>query len=327
MNQLLPWQQKDWTRLNSYSQQKRIPQALLITGKKGVGKQVLAKQFTYSLLCATPAPNGLACGVCQSCLLLKAETHPDYISIKPDEPGKAITIDQIRSLITNLTLKPQFDKYRIVNINPADLMNVRAENAFLKCLEEPNERTVIILITDRPAKLPATIVSRCQKFAITAPDKETVFSWLKNQTSQNNLELPYGLAQGAPLIALEYLNNETLALRNESFNCWLAVAKKQKSVTVIAENWCKLPESPLVFWITSWVIDLIKCHYRSKTEHLYNPDLRQSLQELSQGLELKGLYNLYDLLLMSRQRLETQINKQLMFEEILIQWTELNRNK
>jgi len=331
-NRLLPWQQHQWEHLRSYIAQQRIPQALLITGNKGLGKQQLANQFGVALLCAAPQANGMACGICSSCLLVNAETHPDFIQVQPEEPGKGITIGQIRSLITRLTLKPQFETYRVVIINPADKMNNAAANAFLKCLEEPNERTVIILITEKPAKLSATIISRCQKLAVATPDKETVVDWLtqtlqcdaaKRETLYHNVSL----AQGAPLLALDYANDGTLTLRNDSFNAWMAIAKQLKSPVIIAEDWHKLPASPLIFWMTSWVIDLIKCSYHARVENLHNPDLHAQLQGLSQRLELKGLYNLYDLLLAGRQRLDTQINKQLLFEEILIQWHELNRSK
>jgi DNA polymerase-3 subunit delta' len=107
----------------------------------------------------------------------------------------------------------------------------------------------------------------------------------------------------------------------------VAIAKRLESPVIVAEDWHKLPASPLMFWMTSWIIDLIKCFYHPEPENLYNPDLNEQLQELSQQLELKGLYKLYDLLLAQRQRLDTQINKQLLFEEILIQWHELNWSK
>jgi len=333
----LPWQQQQWDLLRSYIAQIRIPQALLITGNKGLGKQQLAHQFAVALLCATPKVNSMACGLCSSCLLVNADTHPDFMQVQPEEPGKGIAIGQIRSLITRLTLKPQFETYRVVIINPADKMNNAAANAFLKCLEEPTERTVIILISEKPAKLPATIISRCQKLAVTTPDRETGVDWLA-ATLQNKSPLApllqrgdlhsiLSLAQGAPLLALDYANDKTLILRNECFEAWMAIAKQLKSPVIIAEDWHKLPEAPLIFWVTSWIIDLIKCFYHTQVENVYNPDLIGQLQELSERLELKGLYKLYDLLLLGRQRLDTQINKQLLFEEILIQWQELNRSQ
>jgi len=330
-SQLLPWQQQQWKHLCSYIEQKRIPQALLITGNKGLGKQQLASQFASALLCAAPQVNGMACGFCSSCLLVNAETHPDFIQVQPEEPGKGITIGQIRSLITRLTLKPQFETIRVVIINPADKMNNAAANAFLKCLEEPTERTTILLITDKPSKLPATITSRCQKLAIASPDKQIVADWLTEilpcDATDKKLYGNISLAQGAPLLALEYANDETLTLRNECFKKWMAIAKRHESPVIVAEDWHKQPASPLMFWVTSWMIDLIKCSYHSEAENLYNPDLKEQLQELSQNLELKAVYKLYDLLLAGRQRLDTQINKQLLFEEILIQWHELNWSK
>ncbi|MEI6067004.1 MAG: DNA polymerase III subunit delta' [Methylococcaceae bacterium] len=327
---VLPWQQPNWARLCEYRAQNRVPQALLISGNKGLGKQHLAQQFAFSLLCVKPQDNGLRCGHCDRCLLLNAQTHPDFIEIGPEEPGKTITIGQIRSLVTRLTLKPQFESWRVVIVSPADLMNKAAANAFLKCLEEPTERTVILLVTDKPAHLPATIMSRCQKLAVARPDKATVVTWLKQQNteiSQDNAMTLYGLAEGSPLLALDYARDGTLALRNDCFKAWMDIAKQRRHPVIIAEDWYKLPESSLIFWITSWIMDMIKCRYPIKSDWLYNPDLIESLQELSSQLELKELYKLYDLMLVNRQRLNTQINKQTLFEEILIKWFELNPSK
>ncbi len=324
----LPWQQAHWAHLNSYIQQQRIPQALLITGNKGLGKLRLVEQFAYALLCEQVQADAQSCGHCHSCLLLKAQTHPDFMLVQPEEGKTTIAIDQIRSLISKLTLKPQFERYRVVILNPADKMNNASANAFLKCLEEPNERTVIVLISDRQSKLPATIRSRCQKLAITQPDKAMVLNWLQAQGIQDDASVLLALSQGAPLLALDYAKQGFVALRNHCFQQWLAVAKHKTHPILIAEQWLKLPEAtPLLFWLSSWVIDLIKCAYHSRAEHLYNSDLYASLQNLTQSLELKDLYQLYDLLLLSRVRLETQINKQSLFEEILIQWSELNRSR
>jgi len=321
---LLPWQQKDWTHLVAYSRQDRVPQALLIHGNKGLGKLQLASQFAFSLLCEKPGSDGLNCDQCDRCLLLKAETHPDFIQIKPEEPGKSITIGQIRSLITRLTLKPQFDTYRVVTINPADLMNNAASNAFLKCLEEPTERTILVLITDNISRLPATIISRCQKLNIS------VITWLKQKNPSllaSHLETLFNLTQGSPLQALAYSDTKILTLRNDCFNAWLDLAKHQQHPVVIAENWHKLTDVPLLHWMATWTVDMMKCYYQQNPVRLYNPDLRDQLDLLSQQLELKTLYSFYDLILISQQRYNTQINKQSLFEEILINWFEANRGK
>jgi DNA polymerase III subunit delta' len=324
---ILPWQKLNWNILSKYRAQNRVPQALLLIGKKGLGKQYLAIQLAFSLLCEKPKDNGIACGYCNSCLLLNAETHPDFIQIKPDGQGKSITIGQMRNLITRLALKPQFQSYRVVVVNPADAMNNAAINAFLKCLEEPPERTVILLITDKPSLLPSTIVSRCQKLVIALSSKEIVFTWLKQMGIEHNLELIFNLALGAPFLALDYAKNGTLEMRNSCFKAWMDVAKQRRHPVSVAEDWYKLPDELLTFWMLGWITDTIKCCYQMKADSLVNSDLKEALQEQSQQLASKELYKLYDLMLISQQRFNTQLNKQAMFEDILIKWSELNMSK
>jgi len=321
---ILPWLQPHWQHLCDYNSQNRVPQALLISGNKGLGKLQLANQYAAALLCPNLQQNGLACDHCTSCLLFKAHSHPDFIQLQPEVPGKTITIGQIRQLIARLTLKPQFDKYRVIIIEPAELMNNAAANAFLKYLEEPTARTVIILITDKPTRLLATIVSRCQKLAINQPDKVLINSWLKQHTNREDVNLLLNLAQGSPLLALNYAEEDTLRLRNDCFETWMSISKHQNHPVIVAENWFKLPAPALLTWLTTWVIDLIRCRYTHSSDALYNQDLKDNLQGLAQKIDPKGLYKLYDLLLMRQQLLDTPINKQALFEEILITWADLN---
>ena len=67
---LYPWQQNDWQQLQGYVTQQRVPQALLINGALGIGKQHLAEQFAHALLCERPKSDGLSCDECGSCLLV-----------------------------------------------------------------------------------------------------------------------------------------------------------------------------------------------------------------------------------------------------------------
>lgn len=320
----LPWQHQHWQHLQNYVQQQRIPQALLIGGNKGLGKSHLAKQFAAALLCHQQHTDGTACGICSSCLLFNANTHPDLLLIQPEEAGKNITVAQVRSLITKLSLKPQFEGYRVVIINPADAMNNAAANAFLKCLEEPTERTCIILITDKPNRLPATIMSRCQRLTLKLASKALFCDWLNHHAIYDDLDLLYSLSKGAPLLAQQYVADNAIDLRNTCFKNWLAVAKQQDHPVFVAERWLAFPEALVLFWLTSWVMDLIKCIYRINVQYMYNPDLLVSLQELSVQLDLQGLYKLYDLLLLNQQRLGSTLNSQLMLEEILLEWSALN---
>jgi len=323
MTTIFPWQQNSWNFFNQYLIQDRVPQALLINGAKGLGKQQLAYSFAKSLLCNQRLSNAQNCGQCRSCKLFNAKTHPDFITVHSEEGKQIIGIDCIRELIIKLALKPQFESYRVVIIHSATELNKAAANAFLKCLEEPNERTCIILLTESLSKLPATILSRCQKMILTKPKMEIAQHWLAEQQVTENSRLLLSLAQGAPLLAKEYAENDILPLRQQCFSDWLNVANRRANPVEIAEKWHKQQVSLIIFWLISWSTDLIKCFYQTQVINLSNPDLQISLQKLLDQLKLKDIYYFYDRLLQSRQRIDTQINVQLMFEELLILWSQI----
>lgn len=328
LQQSLPWLQPSWSQLSRYINQKRIPQALLMVGSNGLGKQKLAKYYAQSLLCTAPLNDGRFCGDCQSCALFKARTHPDYTLIEPEKAGKAIGISVIRQLMAKLVLKPQFDANRVVLINSADSLNNASANAFLKYLEEPTERTCLILITDKPNKLPATIRSRCQKLNITSPDEAMLSEWLGQQGIDENRELLIKLSQGAPLLAKYMANSSLLQFRIDCFNSWIKYTDSKITVIGLAEKWHKLTKAEIDFligWLLSWVSDMIKLAFHQQSESIVNIDLKRGLQDLVQGLDLKDLYKYYDFLLLKQKYLDSQLNKQMMFEEILIKWTQLNK--
>lgn len=325
-----PWQRHNWQQLQAYIQQQRIPQALLFAGAAGQGRRHLAEYYAQALLCHAPAAGAGACGHCAACKLFAAQTHPDFLLIEPDEPGKAIGIDKIRQLIVKLALKPQYDKaYRVVIIQPADALNNASANAFLKCLEEPTERTCLLLISEQPSRLPATIRSRCQKMACTKPDRELALDWLQAQGVGEQVELLLSLAQGSPLLAKSYAEQNMVQLRQQYFEAWLHVGQGQENLLAIAEQWQKQDKIDLAVvlrWMAGWVADIVKYAYRAEPAAvMINPDMKNALQALAERLELRGLYRYYDNVLTTKSQLSTQLNKQLMIEQLLISWSQLNR--
>lgn len=324
---LLPWQQQNWQQLNHYLQQNRIPQALLISGVRGIGKSNLARQFAYALLCPNRNSDGINCGTCTYCALIKAGTHPDFIEITLEEDKKVITINQIRSLIIDSYLKPQFQNYRVIVIQPADAMTISAANAFLKSLEEPQERTACILLTDKPNNLTATIRSRCQKIVASPPDVHSLDIWLHANNLVINAASYINLVKSS-ILTLKHLEDSTvLKQRLECFNDWMVLAMEQANPALVAAKWAAYPEIELLDWILSWVVDIIKSDYRVQIEIAYNQDFIISLQKFSQKIGQAELYELYNQVLGYRQQLSTQLNFQMMLEDILICWQELNRRK
>lgn len=330
MTTLYPWQQPAWQTLQAYLAQGRIPQALLVSGPAGIGRRHLLDYYARALLCETPAGDASACGRCHACLLVAAGTHPDYLSVEPDEPGKAIGIDKIRHLIAKLALKPQYDRtYRMVILSPAELLNTASANAFLKCLEEPTERTCLLLLTEQPGRLPATIRSRCQKLYCPLPPKALALEWLAGQGILTDAEPILELARGAPLLAGEYAQRNIAEYRQRYFQDWLAIVRGQGNPLAVAEQWQKGEPVELAValtWMAQWVADIIRCAHVAEPADAADPDMKNALQALSKRLELQGLYRFYDALLLAKSQLATQMNRQLLVEQLLIRWSQLNPN-
>jgi len=321
-----PWHKADWQHLTAYIEQDRVPQALLMTGSEGLGKHALAMQYTQALLC-TDKQASEACLQCESCKLFTANTHPDFMLLQPEEVGKAIKIDDVRAVISKLSLKPQYSAYRVVIIQPADRMNINSANAFLKCLEEPPERTVFLLLTEAMQSLPATIISRCQLMSLSVPKQSDVVGWLAEQGVTEQIDLLLGLAEGSPLRALEYSKNNFLEQRSSCFDAWNKVALGLNCPVSLAEKWQKMPVELLLKWLTLWTEDVVKCTFQTKPSLLFNKDLAGPLQGLAKNANKHKLFKFYDLLLKDSYRIKMQLNKQLLFEELLITWSQVGSGK
>lgn len=167
----LPFHASLWTHITPWVLQKRWPQASLLSGARHASIRVLVDRLIAMMVCKEAcAP----CGICRVCSLVKQGIYPDIHNIHPETERGVIKIEQIRELQQGIYHAPQMGTASFIVIEPADKMNTSAANALLKILEEPPPHVVFILIAEQLCSIPATILSRCQKF--TVPSPETVSS-------------------------------------------------------------------------------------------------------------------------------------------------------
>ena len=138
----------------------RIAHAYLFCGTRGTGKTSTAKVFARAVNCENP-DRGEPCGVCSACRALSAESSLDILEI---DAASNNGVDEIRDLREKVKYPPQSGRYRVYIIDEVHMLSQGAFNALLKTLEEPPSYVVFILATTEPQKLPATILSRCQRF-------------------------------------------------------------------------------------------------------------------------------------------------------------------
>jgi len=148
----------------------RLAHAYLFVGPAGVGKATFAREVAKAVLCRNPKPD--ACDVCESCTRFEAGNHGDYHYTAPPEGKRFVAIEDIRALQSAISIKPVEGGYKTFVVDDAHMMTAQAANAFLKTLEEPPPKSLLILIAPTLEGLLDTIISRCQRmrFRPIAPD-------------------------------------------------------------------------------------------------------------------------------------------------------------
>jgi DNA polymerase-3 subunit gamma/tau len=148
----------------------RVAHAYLFSGTRGTGKTTAAKVLARAINCENPS-HGDPCGVCPTCVALKAENSMDVLEI---DAASNNGVDEIRDLREKVNYPPAVAKYRVYIIDEVHMLSTGAFNALLKTLEEPPRHAVFILATTEPQKLPATILSRCQRFDFKRLPADTI---------------------------------------------------------------------------------------------------------------------------------------------------------
>ena len=179
-----PWQQRAYDHAVAALEAGRLGHGLLVCGPAGLGKRAVVDRLARRVLAqqrdarGEPAPND------RSAHLIEAGTHPDLqvVSFAPTKDGSKlrteIVIDQVREVAQKLALTPQYGQAQVAILDPADAINRAACNALLKTLEEPAPGRYLLLVSDRPGRLPATIRSRCQRLEFKLPPQHEALAWL-----------------------------------------------------------------------------------------------------------------------------------------------------
>lgn len=147
------------TILKNQVREGKLSHAYLFCGSRGTGKTTSAKILSRAVNCLSPI-DGEPCGTCSACRLVK-NGSADVIEI---DAASNNSVDNVRSLIEQAQFAPLELKYRVFIIDEVHMLSNAAFNALLKTLEEPPKHVLFILATTEPQKLPATIISRCQRF-------------------------------------------------------------------------------------------------------------------------------------------------------------------
>lgn len=329
---LLPWQAGP---LRAIMQRRAgLPHALLIHGRAGIGKHVLALHIAQALLCESPAKDGLACGTCPSCRYAEAGQHPDLMRLEriqlDEETGEpvlvdTIAIDRVRALIDFVQLTSHRQRAKVAIIAPAERMNLPAANALLKTLEEPPPGTYLLLVSAQVGRLPPTIASRCRKLAAPEPSAEEAQSWLRS-CGVEGPDLVLAQAGGAPLTALGLADP---AVQRER-RAWLEALARPDTLSPVqlagrielgGRDERKPRLAHAIEWLLAWTADLARA--ASGAAAARNPDFAAVIAGLAPRMARVGLFRYHRTLLEQRALLVHPLQPRLVAETLLIDYRNL----
>jgi len=321
-----------------------IPHALLFVGSEGVGKKTTAMAFAMACNCMAYEDRHFAggkktqatadrttvehitatsCGCCKSCRKIQSGNHPDIILVEPS--GNIIKISQIRDLCHILAMKPFEAKLRLAIISDAQAMNPSASNALLKVLEEPPERTILILTTIQTYDLFPTIVSRCQSFRFSPISGKTLETLLleKQRANPEDARIIAAMANGSLSKALSLIN-PMIRVNWINRRIWLVdeveslASKPVGSLLALAADLAKKKEllGDSLEVIKSWFRDLVICKYYP--EKIINKDLIDRMRPASRKMTVTSLLEKIDYIRLAQKDIQNNGNLRLTLEVLIL---------
>jgi DNA polymerase-3 subunit delta' len=185
-------------------------------------------------------------------------------------------------------------------------------------LEEPPPRTVFILVADHVGRVPATIVSRCQKVLIEAPPREVALAWLR-QHDASDAETALALCGGAPFAALE-LAADVDALRSHRELVGFLASPGMDSAMATAEAFGRSAAPPLIHWMQLWLADCISTRFAERIR--YHPAQSKAIVKLAHAARVDALLGLMQRLTAIRRSVDHPLNTRLMLEGLLIAYAD-----
>lgn len=340
------------TVLSSAIERDRLHHGYLFSGPHGVGKFSFALALAATLNCDRRAPGTFApsCGECSSCKRTSSRQHPDLHFIAPTGTQiKTIKIEAIRELQRICISKPFEKGYRFVFIDDAHYMSEEAANALLKTLEEPPERTVLVVITDQPHRLLETILSRCQLMRFGSLKATEVSAALEkiytlqppfdaapanslldpeeDKPSSPPWEVPEkelfsvaaGYGEGSLGRSLEMLEKGILQERRELVDRLLFVDPASQIAWLEGAQFLNDSVQGLkdkLDLLTVFFRDLMFFQH-SGSHRIVNEDLEDLLAALSDRYSSKRLLEILESLMDARMRIQYSVSGQLLAEDII----------
>jgi DNA polymerase-3 subunit delta' len=303
----------------------RLHHAYLFVGAAGVGKKTIGISLAKAIHCSVAT--GDFCGECADCVRIENGNHSDVRFIEPLAGKKEISIQQIRELEKELNLRSFSGTKKIAILDPATMMNLPAQNALLKTLEEPPRDSLLILIASNLGGLLPTLRSRCLRISFVPLSRDQVAAFLFSQKKVpiEEAKLLAAMSMGSLEAVAAVDPQELLARRRRWIDLLLRVASGDYRIAAeTAEALAGNKEESLRFldWAESWYRDLLVYTVTQNRQEVVNGDMLPQIQQASAAVDIKHLLARLAEVKNAFDAIYRNLNRRMVLESLLLNASE-----
>ena len=300
----------------------KVSHAYILSGEDKSGKLMLAEAFAAALQCEEKGIE--PCGNCRSCKQAAGRNQPDILYVSHDKPN-TISVDDVRKQINDdIVFKPYSSKFKIYIVDEAEKMNIQAQNALLKTMEEPPSYAVILLLTVNADSFLPTILSRCVRLDLKPVSDEKIRKYLieQKQVSKDQADICIAFAQGNVGKAIHLSDSENF---NEMKNSAISLIKRLDEIDLhgMMEAVKKITEYKLEIndyfdFIMIWYRDVLLYKATADANRLIFRDEVYSVKKAASHSSYEGIETILAALDKAKDRLRANVNFELLIELLLL---------
>ncbi len=300
----------------------KVSHAYIINGPDKSGKMMLAEAFAMTVQCEKGGRD--ACLECHSCKQALGRNQPDIIYVSHEKPN-TISVDDIRTQVNNdIVIKPYSSRHKIYIIDEAEKMNVQAQNALLKTIEEPPAYAIILLLTTNADNFLPTILSRCVSLNIKAVPDETIQKYLMSnwQIPDYQAQICVAFAQGNVGKAIQLASSSDF---NELKASVLQLVKRLHEIdlyelteAVKQINEYKLQINDYFDLMMVWYRDVLYFKATGDVNGLIFKDEVYDIKRRAEKSSYNGIEQIIEALQKAQLRLSANVNFDLVMELLLL---------
>lgn len=300
----------------------KVSHAYILNGADKSGKLMLAETFAATLQCEKQGVR--PCGECHSCKQAAGRNQPDIIYVTHEKPNTLGVEDIRKQLNDDIVLKPYSSKYKIYIINEAEKMNIQAQNALLKTIEEPPAYARIFLLTTNADGFLPTILSRCVRLDLKAVPDEKIRKYLmeEKQVPDYHADICVAFAQGNVGKAIQLASSENF---NEMKNSALQLIKRLKEIDLYEMTQAvkqiteyKLEIQDYFDLMMVWYRDVLLYKATTDANKLIFQDEIYNIKNAATHSSYEGIEQILAALEKAKARLRANVNFELVIELLLL---------